>query len=399
MTQIHRAYLYFITLMIFFTGCSQDAVVFAPTPAPPDLSPLRYSHPSGAFTIDVPRTWSVYEQHAADLATASFTPPESDQPLVYVSVLRLMAEQPITDLINRYQREIRPDVSRYTEQSRQLLDDESWQLVGLRENFGNPPQQLNTFILREPPFFAVTEIVMVDDAPLQRELETIANTVHINLENSLQATELTALGSAAATQIEIVNVTSWTAPTGVYFITGEVTNHGLETVRAVPIRVLLQSEDEVDIAEALDTVMGYGVAPGEFAPFSLRFGQGQPEDATRYSISLGTENWQPDYAPPDSLAGNNDLTWANESTITEEGHLLINGILTNTSSQMVYDPLATVTVFDGNQNVIAARFTPLPAEALAPEETLPFEIRLEELGGAPINYIVNIQALKNDDTP
>ena len=71
-----------ILLTLFLTGCGSGAVVFAPTPPPPDLSPLRYEHPSGAFSVVVPRNWPVFTQHATTLAAASFSPPDSGDPLL-----------------------------------------------------------------------------------------------------------------------------------------------------------------------------------------------------------------------------------------------------------------------------------------------------------------------------
>jgi len=67
---LHKPHLilYAFIVLLFGAACQNNAVVFAPTPAPEDLSPLRYEHPGGAFTVDVPREWSVFTQNTAQLA-------------------------------------------------------------------------------------------------------------------------------------------------------------------------------------------------------------------------------------------------------------------------------------------------------------------------------------------
>ncbi|HLV36001.1 MAG TPA: hypothetical protein VKY59_12835, partial [Spirillospora sp.] len=123
-----------LLLILWLAGCGSGAVMFAPTPLPPDLSPLRYEHPSGVFAVTVPRHWPAFTQHATTLAAASFAPPGSPSPLVTLAVVNL-GQPPdssaFSDLINRYQREIRADALRYKEESRQAMGDGSWRMTGL----------------------------------------------------------------------------------------------------------------------------------------------------------------------------------------------------------------------------------------------------------------------------
>ena len=115
---------WFLFLIFLLAGCSGGAVVFAPTPAPPDLSPLHYDHPSGAFSVDVPRQWPVFAQNTTTLAAASFAPPDSLTPPLTFAVVKLSdSAESFSDILNRYQITIRADLSHYKEVSREAMGD------------------------------------------------------------------------------------------------------------------------------------------------------------------------------------------------------------------------------------------------------------------------------------
>src|SRR5262245_46398972 len=132
---VKRPNLIFALLMLILAGCSGGAVVFAPTQPPPDLSPLLYTHPGGAFTVSLPRNWSVYEQNTTILASAAFAEPGSNESLIRFAVVNLgrpLDSTLLADLLDRYQTVIRPDADHYTEVDRQAMGDGSWRLSGLR---------------------------------------------------------------------------------------------------------------------------------------------------------------------------------------------------------------------------------------------------------------------------
>ena len=386
--------LWWVMLMIWTAGCGGGAVVFAPTPAPPDLSPMRYEHPGGAFTIDVPRNWSVWAQSTPELAAAHFTPAGELSPQLTVTVIHAqeLIDNPNTELItivNAYQTEFRPDGARYSEQDRQAMGDGSWRLAGLRQTTGAESQQINTFVERAGAYLGLIEVVIPTDAALRAELETAANTLIINPQAGMPAVSMAALSDVHTAQVAVSSVNGWTTPDGVFFLTGEIVNHSGDSVPPVPVRVELLTASGEGIAEAEDTTMGYGIGPGEFAPFSLRFGQGQPAEAVHFALAIGGDGW--DTTSPEIL-GAESLTWTDESTITEEGHLLISGTLTHTGTQPVRDVLAAVTVFDDQRRVIGAWFDTVTESVLSPGQSVPFTIRVPELGGPPDRYIISIQA-------
>jgi len=154
---------------------------------------------------------------------------------------------------------------------------------------------------------------------------------------------------------------------------------------------VLKTAEGVPIAEAVDTVMGYSLPPGGFAPFSLRFGQGQPAMTSTFNLSLGNADWQSQ--PDRAVYGPDELTWEDKSSFESDGSMVIEGTVHNISQKPILSPRVVATVFDSNGNVIAAGFVDLTA-ALNPSDTTAFRILVPEMGGQPANYIVNVQALQ-----
>ncbi len=384
----------FIMLVLFLTGCGSGAVVSAPTPPPPDLSPLRYEHPSGAFSLVVPRTWPVYEQNTTTLAAATFSMPGTTQPLLTVAVMNLgqtLEPAAFGDLISQYQTNIRPDIGRYTEQNRQAMGDGSWRITGVRSPIGGNTQPVNTFVEQEGGFIAVLDALVPADTAQLLAFQDILNTFAINPEAELLLAELSVLVATASAGLDVLRVATWTTPEGVFYITGEIGNYGSTPAVNLPVRAVLYSADGLAVAEALDLPMGYAVPPGEFMPFSLRFGQGQPSLARTYEITLGGVDWQTD--PEIVVYGVGDLTWTDETGYNEQGALYVRGTVTNSSPRDLGNLRVVVTLFGADQTVIGARFIDLTGVELAPDESAPFELIVPEIGADPVEYIVTIQAV------
>lgn len=388
--------------LLLLTGCSGGAVVFAPTPAPPDQSPTLYTHPSGAFSVSLPGQWANYEQNTTTLATAAFSAPGSTQPDLLFAVINLGRDVDATEfgsLVDLYQRQVRADTGSYTEQSREAMGDGSWRMTGLRAAPGGKTEPLNTFIQKNGTLIGLIDVLMPADAAKAQTLQAIINTFTLNAGSAtppLEATDLTTLAFAKDSALGILHLATWNTTAGVFFVTGEVANYGSTTIANVPVQVDLRSADGLSVVGAVDQIMGYGIPPGGFAPFSLRFGQGQPSLASIYTVVLGGAGWQPTEAV---IYGQNEMSWTDESRFDNFNRLVISGTVTNISDSLIRQPRAIVTVFDGAQNVIAAGFTDVARDAnasgspaeLPPGESASFEITLPELGGDPQNYIVNLQ--------
>lgn len=381
-----------LTLLLFFVlaGCDTGAVVFAPTPLPPDLSPITMRHPDGAFSIIVPPHWGTYVQADGTVASMSFSPPGYDIPVLTAAVIRLADDSAdSTQVAAEYQTLHRPDLRRYVETARDNLPDGSWRFGGVRTLSDGTQLPLNTFIRLEGAFVSVVETIVPEDAVLRAELEHAVNTLAINPAASLPAAALSALSFVHTSSLEIQNTAAWANRTGVLFVTGEIANYTSEPISRIPIRVSLLDSEQNVLIEASDVAMGYAVAAGGFAPFSLRFGQGQPVDATGFRVTTGDQAME---AADRAVIGAPVLEWTDESEFTAEGHLLVSGTVTNQSNQTARDPIALVTVFDGSGDVIGAWYQALAAREIAAGESVEYEIRVLELGGGARNYIVDIQA-------
>lgn len=381
--------------LLLLAGCTGGAVVFAPTPLPPDVSPVVYEHPSGGFSLLLPRNWAVYAQSVSALASASFSPPDSPDPLLQVTVMNLGDPIPPDEtgsLVERYQAELRPDLESYTEQSRQpIRGDGSWRITGLRTTPTGNTEQINTFIESNGALLGIMDVIISADAAQNAQVQTIMNTFSLAAAADLPVSDLTALTSSATQPIEIVNLTSWTSDNGVFFITGEVANHTPDVVTEVPIRAALLNDEGATITEAIDRVMGYAIESGGFAPFSLRFGQGQTSETTRYTTVLGSPDWQNN--PTLEIISAPTLTWEDATQYTADNDLFIIGTLTNTGEVAVRQPRAVATIFDEEGRVIAAAFADLDVQTLDAGATTDFTILVSDLGGTAANYLVNVQAL------
>ena len=379
-----------ILLLLLLTGCAGDAVVFAPTPAPPDLSPLPYTHPGGVFSLTVPRTWAVYEINTTALASTAFSRPNENEPLLTVAVVNL-GEAPddaaLAELMRRYQTQLRADAENYTQQDDAPMGDGSWRMTGIRQLAGGIAQPVNTFIQVVGTRLAVIDLALPEDPAAQAEMQRIVNTLVVNTDAPLDAAGVDALAAAKPASLAIIHLFAWTTAEGVFFITGEVANYGAQDAYALPVRALLKTAEGVGLAEAVDTVMGYAVPAGGFAPFSLRFGQGQPQSSVGYEVVLGGEA-----AEGDALLPFDQLVTQDESFVDALGRLVIQGTVQNVGAASARQPRAVVTVFDAAQNVIAAGYADLSTPVIAAGESAAYEIAIPDFGGEPVTTSTMVQA-------
>lgn len=381
--------LWILVISITLTACGQGAVVYAPTPLPPDTSPIPYQHPSNAFTITMPRTWQVFSQALPDLASASFSLPNSPHPILTVTVMHIGDTTDIAGLLNLYQQEARPDIGRYTELDRQAMGDGSWRLIGLRTTLGGISQNINTFFQTHGILVSISEIILPqpDNPALTRQLEEAVNSLQINIVASLLPTTLFTAQRVATTPLRLTTVHLWTAPNGVKFITGTLQNATDTAISKVPVYAGLQTEDGVVLSGESGEVMGYAIPPGGFMPFSLRFGRGQPVEATHYTLTIG------DGQPSASYFGDDTFTITSDRATSSEGNIVVIGDVTHIGTDIVRDPIAILTVYDANRRVIATAFTQIKAGVFIPQENATFSFNITEFGGEPAFHLVTVQAL------
>lgn len=381
-------------LVGILAGCSGGAVVFEPTPLPPDYSPIEYTHPSGAFSVLVPPNWSLFVPEDIPIAHAAFSPPGSDSPQLFISVVNLgqqILPSAVGDLMLEYQTQVRPDAANYTESERVPYGDGSWQMTGLRQLTNGTTQPVNTFLETNGDLLGVVNVLLPQDAALRSQAQSIVNTYTLRADATLPVSELSALSAAAPVQLELVNVTTWTTASGVFYVTGEVANNGMRALTGIPVRAALLSDDEVVVADAADAVMGYVLQAGSFGPFSLRFGQGRPANASDYEVTIGGDTWQPDEAFP--VVSADGLQWTDNTQYSPDGALFITGTITNIGTDAVRNLRAVATVFDSDGDVIAAAFSEADAAVLQPDAETNYTILITDRGGLPEQYIVDVQGI------
>lgn len=395
MTTKRLFYFSVVSILVWLSGCTGGgAVRFAPTPLPPELNPTAYQHPSGAFTVVLPPNWSVFSQNLTTLASTSFAAPNADTPMLRIAVVNLgdvIEANDMGELLLQYQTEIRPDVDRYTEQDRESFADGSWRLTGLRTLAGGNTQQINTFIERAGSLLAVIEVTLPANTSQRTDIQRIINTFELYPEANLPPADMSALSVSADSPLEVINVSTWVTAEGVLYVTGEVTNHSADPVSRIPVRAIQIDAEGNGLAEAVDVVMGYTLLPETFLPFSLRFGQGQVEGATRYGVIVGDGDWNPDAVL--SILGEDEFDWTDESNFNDAGQLFINGEITNNSLETAKDTKIIVTVFNDQQEVIASAFHDVQPAILDAGETTDYTILIPDVGGSPATYILTVQAL------
>jgi hypothetical protein len=372
-------------------GCTTGAVRFAPTPLPPDQQPQAYQHPRGAFRLTLPYDWAVQPGDSPDLASASFTPPGAAAPLLLVAAANLGSPpdaDTFTQLVDAYQTRWRPDVGNYKEIAREALPDGSWRIAGLYEGAADRPVQVNTFVQAQDGLLLVIEAVLPTDPALLAALERAVSTVTIGDVGTLPPVDPSQLALAAFTLLEPVNIATWTAPDGAFFITGEVRNHGLVPVRTGMVDATLTDSAGDDLATMRDQARGHFIESGGFAPFGVRFGAGQPDAASGYRLALA-QGWEP--VPEPGFISAPGLAWDDAIVRNAAGDYVVEGTVTNTTDATVSGLVAVATLFDASGAVTGVDFAPVAPPTLPPGASGVFAVLVQDTGADPVNYALAVQ--------
>lgn len=382
-----RFVIIFVILIGVNSACSTGgAVQFAPT-APALAGALtQYTHPSGAFTLAVPRGWAVFEQNTAQLVSASFSPPDQPTASVTIAVIELGSEIDLAEMIERY-RLIRPDRDVYTLTECAPMNAERWQCAGYRTE--PTRQSLNTFIERHGTRISVID-ARVDLAPHFDAIENMINSFAIAAP-VLTAVSVDTLAFVRTAPIAALHTSAWVASDGALFVTGEIANYGAAPISDVPVEVVILFADGRALMGAVDQAMGHGIESGGFAPFSLRFGEGQAPAAMDYAVNVGRDGWSANSAR--EFSRQDEFTTTFDSSTNAQGNLMITGEVISSSTRALNDVRAVVTVFDAAGRVIGAATTEVTPNTLNAGEGGRYELLFTALGGIPANFSVTIQGL------
>lgn len=390
MTKQNYVTILILSLVIILSACQSGAVIFEPTPLPPDQSPLLYQHASGAFSIAVPQDWALHEQVNAQLASVTFTPPNASAPVLTVGVVHLADYWETLPLIERYQTSIRSNAERYQEQDRILMPDNSWRIVGVRETAGGLRQPVNTFFQRVDNLIAVMEIRLMNDPHRLDELERASNTLQLFPENQLDLTAIEMLGFISSADLQILDFNAWTTAQDVYYVAGTVRNTTTDDLHDASVVVALLDDQGATVISAFDETMGYSLPAGGTAPFSVRFGEGQPNEATRFQIMVG------EGTALNRRVNHDGLQWVErEIAMTVDGHQLITGVIVNDTENTLYDPQLIVTVFGQNEAIIGTGFVTFHDGALGAGESAEIIMRIQDLGGTPTSTLLTLHAYED----
>ncbi len=382
--------LFGLTLIMTVAACDGGAVQFAPIIQPLEDALTRYTHPSGVFTLAMPRGWAVYEQNTSSLVSAAFSAPMSDVPTLVFAVINLdetVDDLAFVTLIDRYQTQIRPDSADYTETARIQVSGDVWRLSGIRRAANE--ETLNTFIGRTGTQLYLIEHIIDANTDLALS-EQIVNSFRVGT-SALVPSTLDSLAFAKSSRLAVLHSSAWVASDGALFVTGEIANYGTTPITDLPVEVSILSANGIVLGGAVDQPLGYGIEPGGFAPFSLRFGEGQAPDAATYTVRIGGDGWTPD--EPFVFSSSSELTWTDSSTFDARGNLLITGEVSNTGSRALRAIRARVTVFDAGGRVIGAAVSDVTPSVLAPAASGVYELLLTALGGTAQNFIVDVQGV------
>lgn len=394
------------TLMLAVMGAACLQVDDTP-PAPNDLAlanTATYAHPSGVFTVELPRDWVVADASDEFSIRIDFSPPGAPEPLFGVYVVERSALADLVDpggppeeftlerFIDYYITTIlqSSDVT-YKELDRLPQPDSSIRISYVLDSPDRPSAH-NAFYQFLDPYFVVTRVRLpTNDPALTRTLTSVINTLRINQQagwSSIYQGE----GEASADAIVFTNLNTFVGRNNTFQIVGQVRNNAASSLEFVEVTAQLYDEDGRVLIEQADFITSDLVTPGEYAPFAMTFTDGAPEGTVRYDLQATGR-----YAEltTQSFYGSQNFAVSQEAIFDETG-LVLRGQVRNEGTATASLVKVIVTIFDSEGRVIGTDTTLVDRQRLAPGETSPYEVSFVELGGQPNSFIVTAQGIRED---
>ncbi len=370
-------------------------LVIVATSAAPDAGFYTYRHESGVFSIRIPPNWVADNLPDPNGVRVQFSNLEGTESVVRLTVYVVNTGTPMTreGFLNAAAAYQPPeDVANY---GWQLIEDPidqsdgSRRLVGVRTYPTIGPRAMNIFLQGNGSYFSALEADVTDaDDPLINTLAAVVNTYRVNSSVALQIGEVTGVTSFTGV-IGFDSYTAWSDSDGGFNITGRVVNNADYSVEAVRLTGYLFDSRSNRLSEKSSILTTDILAPGEGAPFRLRFDGGRPSTVVRYELHAAARASE-DTVLQNFYGKNNFTVQSNDPFYNESGFLVVSGQLSNNGSRLVKLIKVVVSIFDDQNNVVATETVFIDKDQLLPGEAGSYEVVMYDVGGPAIRYELNV---------
>lgn len=389
-----------VTFLILLAGCqdnpeSSDPLVVVATSAAPDSGFYTYRHESGVFSIRIPPNWVADNLPDQNGVRVQFSNLEGTESIVRLTVYLVNTGDPMTreGFLNAAAAYQPPDdVVNY---DWQLIEDPvdqsdgSRRLVGVRNYPTIGPRAMNIFLQGNGSYFSALEAdVTSSDETLLNTLAAVVNTYRVNSEVALQIGEVTGVTSFTGV-VGFDSYSAWADVDGGFNITGRVVNNADYPIEAVRLTGYLFDARSNQLSEKSAILTTDILAPGETAPFRLRFDSGRPSTVIRYELHAAAR--AAEEITLRNFYNKANFTVVDNGTIyNENGFLVISGQLANNGSRLVRLVKVIVSIYDGQNNLVATETAFIDKDQLLPGEAGSYEVIMYDVGGPAIRYELNV---------
>jgi len=399
------------TLIAFIAASLTACAVSSPAPelvAPGDYA--TYVHPSGVFSLDLPRDWIINDTSDPRSLNVEFSPPQAPEPVLTVFVINAAVLNPaaIVDpdaasssagydfemLAATYQTLYHGAPGAiYKEMDRSLQPDGSLRIVSVLDTPGGPVQ-FNDFVQVVGYYFVALHARLPAEPGQLRTLDRVINTLNVSqTANWMSDISIGPEQSVASEDvIGFTGVNAWETRTGGYVIAGQIVNNSPGALEFVRINAQFYDAQNHVMAEKEDFVPSDVVLPSEVAPFAIAFPDGLPDGAVRYELHASAR--YADFAAR-NFYGPENLGLVSQADFGDGSLLTISGTVRNDGTRTASLVKVIITIFDEQQRVTGAETTLVDRQTLAPGESAGFSVTFVDLGGTPSTFQVTAQGVIN----
>ncbi len=392
--------LLFILPLLVLSACQNNGddttpLVVVATSAAPDAGFYTYRHESGVFSIRIPPNWVADNLPDPNGVRVQFSNLEGTESVVRLTVYLVNTGTPMTreGFLNAAAAYQPPED--FANLGWQLIEDPidqsdgSRRLVGVRNYPTIGPRAMNIFLQGNGSYFSALEADVTNaDTSLMSTLAAVVNTYRVNSSVALQIGEVTGVTSFTGV-IGFDSYTSWSDSDGGFNITGRVVNNADYSVEAVRLTGYLFDSRSNQLTEKSTILTTDILAPGEGAPFRLRFDGGRPSTVVRYELHAAARAAE-DTVLRNFYGKNNFTVQSNDPFYNESGFLVVSGQLSNNGSRLVKLIKVVVSIFDDQNNIVSTETVFIDKDQLLPGEAGSYEVVMYDVGGPAIRYELNI---------